>query len=514
MQRLQTTVSRSAAGQTATSGQGRLVGIAAGLACLLASCAGTSTQVRDFAPLAQAAPRGTAAASVPTAAALTRASVGSAVAAMPQRRLELPLWTDPKFQRRFTESYMAQTEVEPRLTELERETMQEFLDLMSADKVDQAATLMREQRGDASSAVFDFSLANIHFQADELNQAASAYEAAVEKFPKFLRAWKNLGLVRARQSEFSHAAAAFTEVLELGGGDATTYGLLGIARMNLGQDMAAESAFRMATMLDPVTPDWRMGLARCFFNQKRFAEAVSLTESMIAEDPDRAELWLLQANAFIGQGDAGHAAENYELVDRLGGSTVGSLTTLGDIYVNEKLFDMAADAYARALDMDLSGELARPMRAAGILAARGALEPTRELIGRIEWRFGDALDDAGRVELLKLKARLSLIEGAGDEEAAILEQVVALDPFDGDALLLLGDHARRNDDPQKAIYYYERASNLEEFEAEAKVRHAQVLVDSGDYAPALRLLERAQTLRPLSSVQDYLERVDRVAKNR
>ncbi|MFW5783941.1 MAG: tetratricopeptide repeat protein, partial [Spirochaetota bacterium] len=83
----------------------------------------------------------------------------------------------------------------------------------------------------------------------------------------------------------------------------------------------AEVATLGAILLDPDTLDWKLGLARAFFKQERYAEAVALTRQLIGTNPDRTDLWLLQANAYIGLGQALDAAEIYEIVDNLGGST-------------------------------------------------------------------------------------------------------------------------------------------------------------------------------------------------
>ena len=46
------------------------------------------------------------------------------------------------------------------------------------------------------------------------------------------------------------------------------------------------------------------------------------------------------------------------------------------------------------------------------------------------------------------------------------------------------------------------------------MRHAQLLVKTGQYEAALPLLRRAQQLKPRDNIQDYLEQVERVAKGR
>ncbi len=78
----------------------------------------------------------------------------------------------------------------------------------------------------------------------------------------------------------------------------------------------------------------------------------------------------------------------------------------------------------------------------------------------------------------------------GEEEIRMLEEIVALDPLDGEALILLGQHC-----------------------ADALVRHAQLLVQQTKYAEALPLLRRAQDLKSREDVQKYLEQVERVARS-
>lgn len=429
-------------------------------------------------------------------------------------RSELEIWRDPAFKKQYAESYIAETDIEPRVTGVERKQMQDVLQLISSDKMGEAAALLEKYRGAAASAVFDYTLGNLYFQQEKLDKAAAAYEIAVQKYPKFRRAWRNLGLTCVRESAFEKALPALSRVVELGGGDAITYGLLGFAYASVGNHTAAESAYRMAILLDPATMDWKMGLARSFFKQERFAEAVTLTNDLIAQHPDQADLWLLQANAYIGLKQPLKAAENYELIDRLGKSTVDSLNTLGDIYVNEEIFDLAVNAYIRAMDKSPQDNPERVIRAAKVLTARGALSQTRQLIEHIEAVYGDRLKTADRKDLLKLQARLAVAKGASDEEVRILEKIVTLDPLDGEALILLGQHSGRAGETEKAIFYYERAASLEKFEAEAKIRHAQLLVKHGHYEEALPLLRRAQQLKPRDNVQAYLEQVERAAKGR
>lgn len=424
----------------------------------------------------------------------------------------LAMWRDPDFKKRFAESYIAETELEPAVSEDERKVMMKVLEFMDADKLDDAAALLRSNRGKTATAVFDFTLASILFQQEKFKEAAVAYAIAVKKHRKFRRAWRNLGIALVRLRSFEKATTALTRVVELGGGDAITYGLLGHAYSSVGNSLCAESSFRMAVLLDPKEVDWKKGLAGSFFKQQRYSESVAICDRLIADYPDRADLWLLQANAYIGMNKPLKAAQNYEMVGQLGKSTFNSLIMLGNIYVNEKLFERAVDCYISATKKKPDAKVDRPLRAARVLTAQGAYEQTIRLIDHIEKHKGESLARDNRKEILKLRARIAVANGESGDHVAILQQTVDLDPMDGEALLLLGQHYGRTSETQKAILYYERAADIEGFEADAKVRHAELLVRQKKYDKALPLLKEAQKIKERPNIQKYLEQVERIAK--
>jgi tetratricopeptide (TPR) repeat protein len=421
------------------------------------------------------------------------------------------LWRDPTFQRQFLGSYGFQAELEPKVTVLERQELEKILALMATDTQAAMAALQKAATTE-SSAVFDYTLGNLHFQRDDLDAAASCYRTAIGKFPSFRRTWKNLGLIAVRQSRFDDAVKALSRVVELGGADGLTYGLLGYAYAAQGVATSAESAYRNAVLLQADVLDWKLGLTQSVLKQRKYGEAVTLCEELIARFPDRAEFWLIQASAYVGLNQPMKAAENYEVVQRMGRATPQSLYTLGDIYANEGLVDLAARAYRNAIDLDPQQAPARPMRCVEIVAQRGGTDQAKELAGHLRTVLGPSLDERDTKKLLKIEARIAVAEGGGEEAVKTLEEIVSLDPLDGEAILLLGQHYTRVNDPGKAIFYYERAEGIEAFEADARLRHAQILVGQSRFQDALPLLKRVQELKPRDDVGRYLEHVERLAR--
>ncbi|MFT7620133.1 MAG: Flp pilus assembly protein TadD, partial [Planctomycetota bacterium] len=198
----------------------------------------------------------------------------------------------------------------------------------------------------------------------------------------------------------------------------------------------------------------------------------------------------------------------------LGTATSGSLNLLGDIYVNQELYGLAVDSYLAAMAKDKKRKPERVIRAAKVLAARSALDDAGRLIDKIEKVFGKTLAKNDQKDLLKIRARIAVAKGNGGDEVSVLHKIVELDPLDGEALILLGKYYGRGENKEKAIFYYERAANLEKFEADAKVYHAQILVGQRKYDQALPLLRRAQSIKERDNIRKYIEQVERISKKR
>lgn len=425
------------------------------------------------------------------------------------------LWKDPTFQKQFMGTYAKVTEHEPPVSPEESEQMQEVIRLMgNNDNMEAARKKLEAVTKPGSSAALHFTLGNIYFQRGDHARASERYQIAVRQFDRFRRAHKNLGLCQVQASLWNEAILSFTRTIELGGGDGYTYGLLGLSYASIEAYVSAESAYRNAVLLQPDSLQWKSGLANCLTKQQKFGEAAKLYAEMIVTAPDEPKLWISQASCYLGAREPLKAAANFEMLARMDKATIETLNTLGDIYVNENLLDLAFGAYRRGLEINPQQSPEKPLRAGEILASRGALPQAKQIVERTRELMGNRLEEADRKKLLKLEARIAIAEGGGADAARVLEEIVSLDPLDGEALLLLGQHHVRNKNPERAAFYYERAASIESFEADAKVRHAQLLVTQQKFQDAVPLLRRAQEIKPRDSVARYLDQVERIAKSK
>lgn len=414
---------------------------------------------------------------------------------------------DPEWRMRFLGSYGFLSGAEPQVSPDELLLLREVIDLMKVN-LPAAAARLAVASGDDSSAALDFVLANLEFQNGDLEPAAIHYRRAIEKFPDFRRAHKNLGLLLVQEQKFDKGSKHLASALELGDRDGRNYGLMGYCYLNLEHYLAAEVAYRNAILQQPEVRDWKLGLARSLLAMEKHREASTLFQHLIEEDPEDATSWMLQANALLAMNEPQAAAVNLEAVRMMGKAQISSLALLGDIYMNAGMFELARGAYLEVIERDRGGaQFSTAIRAAELLHRTKAFDDTEKLVAAIEKQYRK-LPVSDELRVLTLKAKLARSRGNHKTAAKLLESIVARDGTRGDAILELAAYHSERGDREKAAMLYERAARLDEFEYKARLAHAQFLVSRRDYVAARDVLRKALAIKREARVEQFLARVE------
>lgn len=421
-------------------------------------------------------------------------------------------WDDPDFKNRFMGTYGQLSDVEPKVSREEAVFLQGVVPVIR-DNPSQAIKELQDANSKEATAVYDFAIGNIYFQGGDLENTRASYLAAIRKHPDFRRVYKNLGLLEIREGNLDKAIEYLSKAAELGDKDSRTYGLLGYAYLQQGNSIPSESAYRQAVLQDPDKLDWKLGIAQTLITQERYDEAIALFAQLIESNPSRSDFWLLQTNAYLGSNQPLKAAENLEMVRRLGTLDANSFALLGDIYLNQQMPDLALNAYQEAISGENKPALKAAVRSASILAQINALDESQKLVDTIQASYNGELTKADRLKLLNLEAKIAKQQNKSDRSAEILEEIIAEDPLNGEALIQLAEYHADNDQPEKAQFIFERAQNIEGFEAQALLSHAQLMVKNSNYVEAVNLLNRSLAIQPSEPVENYRDRVERAARS-
>ncbi|MDX1953119.1 MAG: tetratricopeptide repeat protein [Verrucomicrobiota bacterium] len=432
-------------------------------------------------------------------------------APMPEGHELASLWNSPEFTKRLVGSYGFDSNVEPRLTPDEQAVYRDKVVPILQEDPKKAITTLEGMVKPNASALFDFTLGNLYFQTEDLTNAVKYFEMAISKFPDFRRAHKNLGFALVRDGKYEAAIKPLLKTVSLGGGDGQIFGILGFAYTSINKPVSAEGAYRQALVFEPENYDLKLGLVKSSIATANYDYALGLLDEMIQSYPDRANLWNLHANIHIQKEQPMLAALSLEMLRRMGKANSQNLFLLGDLYMSQEAKDLALNAYMTAIQQDEGKNVAKALRPAQILVSQGAWDEARTLFATIR-TTGGGVTGADELKLLKLEAKVAMTAGDPEQGIKTIEEIVQKDPLDGEALLIAGDYYAKAGEKEKAVFRYETASKVSGFEADAFVKHAQLLVQSQKYNQAVELLRKAQKAKPRDNVQRYLEKVEQLAR--
>lgn len=424
----------------------------------------------------------------------------------------LQFWDNPEFVKRFMASYGFNTEIEPKFENPEEQLQFKELGEVMRENPAQAIEQLSRMITPSSSALLPFTLGALYFQEGDPVKAIEQYELALTKFPDFRRAHRNLGFALAQEGRYDEATKSLTKALTLGANDASVYGLLGYSYLNDGKNLSAEAAYLNAILYDPDNQDWKLGLVKSYIARSNYSQAIALLDEILVDNPESANLWSLQANVYLQMEDNARAAVNFEMLRKLGKATLGNLMLLGDIYMIDEALELALPVYKEAIEKDGTNDIRRSLRATEILVSRGAWAEAEQLFDKIKRLHQDTMSDEEEAKLLRLESQVAIANGEGERALAVLEQIIEKNPLDGDALMLAGEYYSQEGETEKAVFRFEMAAKISGFEADAWLKHAQVLVRQQKYTEAIDLLQKAQKVDPRDNVQKYLDAVQRVAK--
>jgi tetratricopeptide (TPR) repeat protein len=444
------------------------------------------------------------------------------------------LFRDPKFVRDFVGSYGFLSDVEPKVTAAEQALLGTIRELFDQSKFREAEAALAafiketEKPTDPEKAPAEISpamvfvLGNLYFQADRPEEARRAFLEAIRRFPRFRRAHTNLAYLYVSQNKMDEAMPMLQKAVELGENSARVYSLLGYGHLLKKNAVAAENAYRQAYLLDASSRDSKLGLAQALMAQEKYPEAANLFGTLIEENPNDKQLWLQQTDAYLAMERKEEAIINLETLRLKGIADEANLNLLGNLHMDRNEPQLALLAYLAAMDKATALDVPRALKSARILNDYGFPDKAEQFIARIRVKTGDTLPPADLTALLLAEVRVAQAKGEIDRTSALLNQLVELNPADGEVLLEIARHKdllsrdEQNEEKRAALVAeartnYQLAVRVESVAYPANLALGQMLVRERRYPEALTHLQSALNLKKSESLEQYLSRVRRAA---
>jgi len=387
----------------------------------------------------------------------------------------------------------------------------EFRNALQIDPKDAAA---RTLLGEAAEALGSF------------EEAVNSYRAALELDPGQVRARARLARMMVFGGVPDEALALIAPGLEMQPQSADLLAVRGAARLQQGELEAARSDARAALAVQPNHPDATALLATLLWREDERDEALALLERTVEASPDDAMLRPIYAQLLLTAEKPELAEAQLREIVRLEPKELGHRYRLAQLYASQKKPDLAAATLREAVEArpdDVQAKLAL----ANLRVAQGSFEDaeqelltfTRAAPKDLELRLGLArfyemngrleegerayraiVEDAGdRAQGITARSRIASIMirgGRVDEAAQLVDEVLAKNPSDADALVLRAQIAMQRGDTNSAIGDLRAALRDQPTNILLVVQLAQAYIRAGNVELAEQTLRQAVQANP------------------
>ena len=368
-----------------------------------------------------------------------------------------------------------------------------------------AAEQTLQQFPKKESVLFQLAAANIALRKSDPGRAQELIAHAISLDPKSAKAHLSMAIVHLFQKDSKSAAAEFKTAADLAPPRSSMKMSYAEFEVQTGEvDKAVAYLKELTSQTPDFFPAWAL-LSRIAFTQKKYDEALALLENILSRDPDNPDARLLQAKNWLAKQENKKAIDGLERLSHSYPSSPAIKFELARAYLQDNKSAQATAALTAAI-------VASPNYPDAVL-----------LLAQINLKNGQAATAVSALEgLLQkqpgLKQAQTLLAdayravGRLDDAAALLRQQIEKAPAQAEPYLLLGLIQRQQKKHEEARHSFEKVLELAPDNIEALNQLVELNLVAGDFAEALRMVQRQKEKKPGDGAPYLLEAKVRTAK--
>lgn len=337
-------------------------------------------------------------------------------------------------------------------------------------------------------------MGNIYFQQGKFEQAIESYKQAIQEFPRFQLAYKNMSYAYFKMGNCDEALAASRQATEFHAFTARLKGIEGYCSLQQGKYYSANESFAIARVLDQKNGLWADLELESLVKLGRYRQAEKILGRKLM-DPGASNIYFdYLIEIYRGENKQQELMAALEIKRRLGAITDSELLELNGIKISAGVSHLIDDNEISAYigqttlsQQELSEIVNNKVNVSGWDAASELME---EVVQGYSQIFP--------VNLSVLQAK-TLSESDNYEEAlALLERVLIAEPLHCNALMVIAEIYSELETTDMAQTYLRRAENSsQQCRNEALRMNAKLMLEQGEYASSLesyRRLTRQQAI--------------------
>jgi tetratricopeptide (TPR) repeat protein len=163
------------------------------------------------------------------------------------------------------------------------------------------------------SAQYHLFVGKYYLNRQQYDQAMAEFAAAADRDPNFPFVHFNLGLAHLKKQEYAQARDEFLKDAALEPDLSLDYQELGNTYWQMQDDENAEKNYREALKRDPHLVDSRIGLAKIYQHQQKYAAALAEADAAAKADPDRPDVHYVRGQALLRLGRKTEAQKELQI---------------------------------------------------------------------------------------------------------------------------------------------------------------------------------------------------------
>jgi tetratricopeptide (TPR) repeat protein len=360
---------------------------------------------------------------------------------------------------------------------------------------------------DYISASMLYVIGHSYFSLGEYLPAETAFKLALIGMPNHIRAQESLAMLFLRTERYEDARVHLELAVQRGRNTAHVFSAFGYLEQKTRRYAAAANAFQRALVLEPDSRTALRGLLHALSETGEHAKARALVEQLLRDEPDDLALWLYRAQIALQANDRAMAIASLETARRLGDDSPANRERCIELHLEN-------GNIARAVDL-MRGSSTRGLaftqldQVLGWLANENEWDYFRELSTAVD---RSTLSGPEQSRLLTRRASLAARDRDRRAAGAALQEALALDPSNAEALMMLAQIHRAERDYGRADLLFQRASDYGAVRENALLARAEVAIEQENFDGALSFLSnlvagspaRADLHRNIDSLENIL----------
>ncbi|MGH8216940.1 MAG: XrtA/PEP-CTERM system TPR-repeat protein PrsT [Rhodanobacteraceae bacterium] len=369
------------------------------------------------------------------------------------------------------------------------------LDSLEGHYKDAAGRYQTVLKQDPHNAAAMTELGRVAMRQGDKAEAIKWFKQAIAAAPKSPTAYGGLVVLYSQDRQFDDAVAVAKQLVAAVPDNAAALNTLGAAELNAGHHADALAPLQKAVNLAPTAALFRTNLARAQLLGKDTKAAEANLDEVIKGDPGQVTAVALRAFLKFQDHDLPGALALARTLQKQPGQNEAGLTLEGDLYMADKSWNKAANAYQEGLKVHYDRPLV--VKSFQALSASGAKDPDGVLR---DWLTKHPEDGATRL----LLAQYYLGHAQNAQAAEQYELVLKKYPSNIDALNNLAWIYTQQHNP-KGLAMAERAYKLAKESPNVADTYAWALIASDQPKTALPILEKAAKAAPkVPTIQYHL----------